>query len=394
VKYSRGEWEILRDYLKLTKKAAWRVVLFLLAFLSFVPTVAHASQPPPRAPDALRGTRIVLPFPVDDMPVGVSSAEITFTWDERQYAHAYGNLPFPIYGGTLRADYTIRFTGEEAAYVRIAMLHPNMYRFQYEFRADEIWVDLDGEYILVTYDYDIFTARVPHSGPENLGGQRTPVFEYVVEEVRRLGESRYPIASEVDRRAALADTNVVIFSVPFEPEQERIVSISFPIRAGMEWDREKQQSLFFYTVLTETFRYWDFFGSLTVTTNHPEDVITSVFPQGFERVDENMSKIHVDSPYENIGFGFWLIDDERVEPGAFWGSTIHFAMIMFLPFLIVAGIVVFICVIVSSRRKKKRNKQSSEQLAIGRLKYCPNCGMQCPGDSKFCEYCGSEFKDL
>jgi len=549
---------MLRSYWKIGKKAAWRVVLFLLAFMFFVPTGAHAMTPSLSVPNMM-GSQILLPFPMDDVPVGVSSAEITFGWGERQYEYAYEHYSFPLYEGMLRADYTIRFGGEEAAYVRIAMLHPQVSGSWRGHQKDEVWMDLDGEQIVYIYNY-IAATESYITGAYDLGGWSTEVFANAIEEVRNIGEPYYPTAFDADLPAVLytfeltiphqmmeleeigriryrfvydsevttviANTPVsthpafdaqtgnreirfsifphrdgltfeflvigkntlelcyfvaysrdendrfifvplesdeiyllstaseitpreyfrrlqnertypnmfspqdfllrktvgelynsfagmfrlfptrpsefVVVSIPFEPGQERILSISFPIWAAMDFNRDKQQSLFHYTVLTETAKYWDFFDSLTVTTTHPKDVITPVFPDGFELIGEGISQIRIENPSENVSFGFWMIDDERAGQGS-WVLFVIVVIIGFVIMLIVSAwplgvigaIIAVICVIVSSRRKKKRYKQLLEQSEnVNEIKFCIYCGTQCQGESVFCKNCGSKFKDL
>jgi len=105
--------------------------------------------------------------------------------------------------------------------------------------------------------------------------------------------------------------NVVVAEIPFEPGQERILSISFPIYSGATWNNEMPYSLFHHTILTEAADYWEFFDYLTVITEHPDDIVEYVL-YGFE-IFENFSTFsttNIQEVGDNIHIGF-LLPDER-----------------------------------------------------------------------------------
>jgi len=467
-----------------------RISLFLLLIVIVFPANIYAA-PHPILPASAKGTTISLPFPVEDLPVGVSSAEISISWIDREGFILLGDRDYLSYRGILSADYTIRFTGEESAIVKVAFPMPDLGDFGSRFRreypgltSDQIFMYIDGvpaeifgyrihEDILISgpedladretpilrnfinyfraymagetnvasaFEFDMpmshytFTITAPsdegiravdltfHYDPEktiltylssrrfsptarnNLGmtqindtisitqsegnvieifliGENTLTWEYEltflnwVDEAdintlydafnlnvttdyktprnyfRQIQESTsrhrysetiidpdflmdwinsifvnqhennlwnlinlnrsYVDLSRFRRLHMLDEQNIIAVEIPFEPGQERILSVSFPVYSSVEWDRENPNSLFHHTILTETSEYWDFFDSLTVTTGHPNDIAEYVLMDGFETFD-NFSQITLQNPSNsNIYFGFWLPDGRR-----------------------------------------------------------------------------------
>ena len=108
------------------------------------------------------------------------------------------------------------------------------------------------------------------------------------------------------------ESNVFIASIPFEPGEERVLSISFTAYSGMKWNSEDMESLFHHTILTETANYWDFFDHLTVTAHHPENMTSYAFTDGFVTQDDK-SVLRLQNPDKNIHMGF-VLEDERITP--------------------------------------------------------------------------------
>jgi len=130
--------------------------------------------------------------------------------------------------------------------------------------------------------------------------------------------------------------NAIIISVDFEPGQERVLSLTFPMFSGKEWDRGMQQSLFHYTILTEAAYHWAFFDSLEVTAHHPDNVIDVILADGFELFG-NKAVLSIDDLTDNIHFGF-VLTDERANHGSGIGFVFFFLFIYFLHFLWLARV--------------------------------------------------------
>ena len=109
----------------------------------------------------------------------------------------------------------------------------------------------------------------------------------------------------------------LVVPITFEPNEERVLSISYRPVTGMEWSESKNQSLFHSMILTEAANYWDFFDRLTIITNHPDGVIESVIPNGFIETGSNYVLEIQSAPRNNISIGF-VMPDERQKPLAYW----------------------------------------------------------------------------
>jgi len=161
------------------------------------------------------------------------------------------------------------------------------------------------------------------------------------------------------RTYVITNQNIIVATIPFQPGEERVLSITMPVRAAMSFDRELSQSLFSHTIHTEAAGLWESFGPLVVTTTHPEGVITYELPEGFESAGAS-SLLRAERPGENITFGFWLIDNEREDPpSSGLGGALLFIFVVFI--VLPAGaiiLVIVIIVIAIVRVIKRKNAQS------------------------------------
>ena len=110
--------------------------------------------------------------------------------------------------------------------------------------------------------------------------------------------------------------------------------------------------------------YWNFFYPITVTATHPEDMITSLFPHGFESIGANSLQMRIDSPGENINLGFWMIGNARVQPR----STLGFAILLVIGgyvigvSLLIAAVVFIVLGIVRLVKKRDNPPPDSQNL--------------------------------
>jgi len=111
-------------------------------------------------------------------------------------------------------------------------------------------------------------------------------------------------------RVVTDNPSFVVVEIPFEPGQERVLSISFSGHVRRAWNAGVPFYLFHNTIITEAAEYWDFFDSLTVTLSHPEDIVNYALSDGFETF-ENFSVITLQNPRDTIYFAYLLPEESR-----------------------------------------------------------------------------------
>ncbi|MCL2386321.1 MAG: hypothetical protein FWC89_02115 [Defluviitaleaceae bacterium] len=152
-------------------------------------------------------------------------------------------------------------------------------------------------------------------------------------------DTRFNFAN-LNRFVLPRNPNAIVVEIPFESGQERVFSISFPVHSSGEWNRESDYSLFHHTILTEMAQHWDFFESLTIIANHPENIEEYALPEGFETFN-NYSAITLQNPSDNVNLGF-VLPDERETPSVF-RLLIVAAAIIAIP-VVVAAVILFLIV--------------------------------------------------
>ena len=112
--------------------------------------------------------------------------------------------------------------------------------------------------------------------------------------------------SDLSRFTVPDSPSFIVAEIPFEPGQERVLNISFLVHAHtMWWYFETPSNFFHYTVLAEAAEYWAFFESLTITVEHPENIINHSFLDDFETFAD-FSMITLQNPSDIIHFVYWL----------------------------------------------------------------------------------------
>jgi hypothetical protein len=134
----------------------------------------------------------------------------------------------------------------------------------------------------------------------------------------------------------------LVASVDFEPNEERVLKISYRPITGMEWNKAEKQSLFHSTILTEAVNYWEFFDALKITTNRPVDAIESAIPSGFIETDNSYVLDIQSVPKDNVSIGF-IMPDVRHDPPINWGLWLFFIFAIAVNYWpITLGIIIYI----------------------------------------------------
>jgi len=245
-----------------------RVGLLLLMLAVIYPMTANAFQPRSMPIESMMGTTISLPFLTTDAPVGISSADIRLSWEERETLWPCREY-FTSYRGMLHADYTIHFTGNEPATIAVALpLTPH--RDFPTVLLQDLHVYLDGSPIEVSAYF--VPENIQNAETYNLAGRKTPSLAQFIYEVRLHSSEQprfMPTTFDADEPAVLytivvegvrdlrfndryiIDTTILLrhveVSLSFDQEQTTVMMFSHrgstALRDSIYFDRLKRNTI-------------------------------------------------------------------------------------------------------------------------------------------------------
>jgi len=126
------------------------------------------------------------------------------------------------------------------------------------------------------------------------------------------------------------------------------------LASGKFWYEGINKSLLYCPILTEPADYWDSFGPLTISTNHPNGAFEFVLSDGFAHSD-GRSVLQVDEPQnENLYIGF-LVPDNRKEESYGCDSLLFFGCALFFSPQVLL-VVLLLCAILLVLRKARSGK--------------------------------------
>jgi hypothetical protein len=130
-----------------------RMIFILLILTVMLPVNAAAMTAPYVPPDSLENTPISLPFPVTDVPVGITFAALDIAWGENDTSTApYWDAPY--YPIDFTAEYTIRYDGDEPAVAEIAMPMLGMFKPEANIVVDGEPAELATYFSIVPLKYE------------------------------------------------------------------------------------------------------------------------------------------------------------------------------------------------------------------------------------------------
>ena len=146
-----------------------------------------------------------------------------------------------------------------------------------------------------------------------------------------------------------------VVTIPFQPGQERVFSMTQVLASGKQWYEGIDKSLIYCPVLTESAAYWDSFGALTVITSPPSGEHEMVLSEGFIFYD-GIYALHLDeAPDENLFVGFLVHDLREAERSrGLWIFMATAIIGIFWP-LILAIVLLIIYLKVNYGRKRRQD---------------------------------------
>ena len=156
----------------------------------------------------------------------------------------------------------------------------------------------------------------------------------------------------------------LVVSIPFEPGEERVLSITYDPHLGMRWNQDRMQSIYYLPILTQPAEYWDFFDSFSISVQHPGNAAEVIFSQGFEMQGSTSTLSLNHAPGENLYMGFWMPDERRGQSGGGGGffliviiGLIFYLLAGALPYLLIIGSIVYVIVLLARKPKSSEKDE-------------------------------------